>query len=582
MENNRIEYKRELTDGLEKEVIAFLNYHDGGLIYIGVDAVGGVYGVSDCDAVQLAIKDRLKNNIQPSCLGLFDVIHETSEGKNIIKLIIASGSEKPYYLRKYGMSEKGCYIRIGSASEPMPVRMIEKLFACRTRNSIARIRSPRQNLGFEQLKIYYQEAGLTLGDKFAANLELLTEDGLYNYAAYLLADENGNSVQVAKYAGSDRVDLLESKEYGFCCLVKTCKQIIDRLEGLENRIINKITPRERISRPFWNPVALREALINAIIHNDYSAELVPKFELFVDRLEITSAGIIHIGKEQDDFFAGYSMPRNKTLMRVFKDLEMVEYLGSGMPRILKVYPREAYIFSSRFIRTTFPISQEALALEHEITQESTGKNYRKGVQERATGKNLQASGTVISILNICRDNSHITIPEIALELGLTTDSINSNLLKLRKQNKITRIGGRKFGHWQVLDGTQEFAEENFRTERQEKSADEKRLESGVQTVFRYAKPVAEVTPQVTPQVTGQVTGQVVRLLSVMNDEMSRAALQETLGLKHRDNFVETYLQPALEAELIEMTLPDKPNSRLQKYRLTDKGKALLVAGQIQL
>ncbi len=95
-------------------------------------------------------------------------------------------------------------------------------------------------------------------------------------------------------------------------------------------------------------------------------ELVPKFEFFVDRLEITSAGVVHPGKEQDDFFAGYSMPRNKTLMRVFKDLEMVEYLGSGMPRILKAYHRESYTFSTHFIRTTFPISTEALALKKEV------------------------------------------------------------------------------------------------------------------------------------------------------------------------------------------------------------------------
>lgn len=90
MENNRIEYKRELTDGLKKEGIAFLNYHDGGHIYIGIDSAGDVYGVPDCDAVQLAIKDRLKNNIQPSCLGLFDVIHETRNGKNIIKLRVTA------------------------------------------------------------------------------------------------------------------------------------------------------------------------------------------------------------------------------------------------------------------------------------------------------------------------------------------------------------------------------------------------------------------------------------------------------------------------------------------------------------
>jgi ATP-dependent DNA helicase RecG len=381
-ESNRIEYKFELTEGLEKEVVAFLNYHDGGVIYLGVGNTGEAIGIADPDAIQLAVKDRLKNNIQPSALGLFDVILEQRDEKHIVKIIVASGSEKPYHLRKFGMSEKGCFMRIGSACEPMPMRMIEDLFARRTRNSISRIRSPRQDLSFEQLKIYYQEAGFTLNDKFAANLELLIDDGAYNYAAYLLADQNGNSVQVAKYAGTDRIDLLDSKDYGFCCLVKTCKLVLDRLEGVENRVVNKITPRKRISRPYWNSVALREAVINAIIHNDYSTELVPKFELFTDRLEIASAGSVHAGQEQEDFFIGYSMPRNKTLMRVFKDLEMVEYLGSGMPRILKAYPRKAYTFSSHFIRTTFPISREALELEREVIGELPERTTRKDYQKK--------------------------------------------------------------------------------------------------------------------------------------------------------------------------------------------------------
>ena len=406
-------------------------------------------GLADCDAVQLAVKDRLKNNIQPSALGLFDVILEQRDEKHIVKIIVASGSEKPYHLRKFGMSEKGCFIRIGSASEPMPQRMIEELFARRTRNSIARIRSPQQDLSFEQLRIYYQEAGFALNDKFAANLELLADDGAYNYAAYLLADQNGNSVQVAKYAGTDRIDLLDSKDYGFCCLVKTCKQVLDRLEGVENRVVNKITPRERISRPYWNSVALREAVINAIIHSDYCTGLVPKFELFTDRLEITSAGSVPAGQEQEDFFAGYSMPRNKTLMRVFKDLDMVEYLGSGMPRILKAYPREAYAFSSHFIRTTLLISKQALALEREVAgklpERTTRKNYQKGLPEK----------TEDTILFILTQNPSITMVELAASLALTTDGIKYHLDILRKENRITRVGGRKFGQWQVLESGDE-------------------------------------------------------------------------------------------------------------------------------
>ena len=198
-ESNRIEYKQELTDKLEKEVIAFLNYREGGIIYLGISKTGEVPGIDDCDSVQLKIKDRLKYNIQPSCLGLFDVIHEKRDDKDIIRITLASGPEKPYYLKRQGMSEKGCFIRIGSASEPMPLRMIEELFSKRTRNSIGKIKSNRQDLTFAQLKIYYEETGYRLIDKFAVNLELLTETGDYNYVAYLMADKNGNSVKVAKW-----------------------------------------------------------------------------------------------------------------------------------------------------------------------------------------------------------------------------------------------------------------------------------------------------------------------------------------------------------------------------------------------
>src|SRR5689334_18806635 len=118
-ESNRIEYKRELTDALEKEVVAFLNYKDGGVIYLGIDKDSTVYGVPNADAIQLAIKDRLKNNIQPSIMGLFDIALETRDDKDIVCITVAAGPEKPYYLKKYGMTEKGCFLRVGSASEPM-------------------------------------------------------------------------------------------------------------------------------------------------------------------------------------------------------------------------------------------------------------------------------------------------------------------------------------------------------------------------------------------------------------------------------------------------------------------------------
>ena len=86
------------------------------------------------------------------------------------------------------------------------------------------------------------------------------------------------------------------------------------------------------------------------------------------------------------------------------------------------------------------------------------------------------------------------------------------------------------------------------------------------------KLAGQVTGQATGQVTGEVTGEVERLLGVHDGEMSRQSLQKALGLKHEDHFRAAYLVPALEAALIEMTLPDTPRSGNQRYRLTALGR----------
>ena len=419
-ESQHLEYKRELNDSLEKEVVAFLNHRDGGQIQIGIDDDGNFLDLKDPDGDQLKIKDRLKQNIQPSCMGLFDVLLQHTDGKNWIKLIVAGGSEKPYYLRKQGMSPRGCYIRIGSAAEPMEQRQIEQLFATRIRNSIGRIAAPRQDLSFTQMKIYYEGGGRPLGEQFANNLELLTESGTYNYAGYLLADVNNNSIKVAKYAGTDRVDLIESEEYGHCCVLKATHQVLDRLE-VENRTLTRITAKQREERRLYHPVALREAVINAIIHNDYSYEGVPKFEIFADRLEITSTGGIPQGLTEAEFFEGYSMPRNKELMRIFRDLDMVEHLGSGIPRILKVYPKTCFRFTENFLRMVFPYSEK--------TSEKTSEK----------------------ILEVIRKNNQITIAQLSDKIGVTTRSIERNIKKLQDGQRLQREGPDRGGHWLVLE-----------------------------------------------------------------------------------------------------------------------------------
>ena len=428
-ETNRIEYKEKLSDNLEKEVVAFLNYAGGGIIYLGIDKHGNTVGVKETDQVQLQIKDRLKNNILPSCLGLFDLVVEQRNDTNILKIIVASGSERPYYIRKYGLSEKGAFIRTGSAPEPMPAKMIETLFAKRTRNSIGKIKSPRQDLVFEQLRIYYDSANKTLNGQFAQNLELLNEDEVYNYVAYLMADNNNTSVKVAKYKGLDRVDLTESNEYGFCSLIKATKQVLDKIE-LENKTLTKITSKVREERRIWNALALREAVINAMVHNDYTYELAPKFEFFDNRIEITSYGGLPEGMSQDEFFEGLSIPRSKEIMRIFRDMELVEQLGSGVPRILQAYEKECFYFSENYIRMTFPASEKIYA----------DGNGNGGV-----------NGGVNDVENLIRKNSGINAKEITSKLNVSQRTAERWLKQLRDDGKIEFKGSAKTGGYYLTE-----------------------------------------------------------------------------------------------------------------------------------
>ncbi|MBL0721544.1 MAG: hypothetical protein JJV88_03065, partial [Sulfurovum sp.] len=178
-------------------------------------------------------------------------------------------------------------------------------------------------------------------------------DNRFNYIAFLLADNNNISIKVAKYSGVDKVDLIENEEYGFSSLVKATKSVLDKLD-IENRTFTKITGNaQRFQKDMIDKTALREALINAMVHNDYSREFFPVVEIYKDRLTITSYGGLVDGLDFDEMLKGRSMPRSRELMRVFRDLDLVEHLGSGVNRILKGYSQDVFDISNHFFEVCF-------------------------------------------------------------------------------------------------------------------------------------------------------------------------------------------------------------------------------------
>ncbi len=431
VEDTRTEFKEILNDKLENEIVGFLNTN-GGNLYIGINNNSEVIGIKDnIDKVQLEIKDRLKNNILPSTLGLFDIEIENIDGKNIIHISVAGGIERPYYIKKKGMTPEGCFIRIGSSTEKMSEEQIRHLYSNRTRNSIRNIVSPIQQLTFSQLKIYYEENGYTINDNFLRQLDFVMEDGKYNYLAYLLSDNNNVSIKVATYSGSDAYDLIENEEYGFCSLIKATKKVIDKFD-LINKTFSKITGAERKELKMFDKVAIREAIVNAIVHNKWELENPPKFEIFSDHISITSTGGLPSEVTKEEFLMGYSFPRNPELMRVFKDLDLVEQLGTGIIRILRVYDKDVYEFTPNFIRVNFKFNEYNSLIDNNII------------------KNNDLNETQNKVLQLIKENSRITQKEMMGSLNVARATITRTISYLKENGYIDRIGSDRDGYWRLL------------------------------------------------------------------------------------------------------------------------------------
>lgn len=319
----------------------------------------------------------------------------------------------------------------------MTERMIEEMYAKRVKHTLKEIDSPRQELTFNQLKIYYEEHGLKLNDNFLQNLDLLTSEGQYNYNAFLLSDENTISIKLVRYLGTNKLELLENLEYGNRCLITATQNILDRLK-VENTTYAKIEYFGRKEQEKIDSRALKEAVINAIVHNDYSYGNSPIIELYSDRVEITSAGRLPQELSQEEFFEGVTAPRNKELIRVFKDVDLIENIGSGVLRILDAYDKSCFKFMTHFLRVSFKYKENPFEYENKVSGNDTLNDTIK------LTKNEQ------QILSLIMKNNKITREEIVNQTNLSDRTVSRIIKNLQDKKLILREGSKKTGSWKIL------------------------------------------------------------------------------------------------------------------------------------
>lgn len=190
--------------------------------------------------------------------------------------------------------------------------------------------------------------------------------------------------------------------------------------------------------------ALKEVVINAIVHNDYSYGNSPIIELYSDRIEITSAGGLPQQLSKEDFFRGVTAPRNKELIRVFKDVDLIENIGSGVLRILEAYDKSCFIFMDHFLRASFKYRKNPFEYDskNKVSANDTINDTLKGTTKLT--KNEQ------QILSLIIGNNQITREKIVNETKLSDRTISRAIKRLQDENFILREGSKKTGYWKVL------------------------------------------------------------------------------------------------------------------------------------
>jgi len=463
---NRQEFKEILTDNLERDVVAFLN-SKGGRIYIGMRKDGTVVGVDSAEEMQLHIKERFINNIRPGIMGLFDVFMEQHENKQVIVIVLAGGIAIPYYIRQYGRSEKGCFVRTGNATKPMTEEHIQSLMQHNKRDSLTNIVSLHQDLTFNQLKIFYEEKGKLLNAHFAKTLDFLTPDGKYNQLAFLFADKNNISIRVAKWWGTDKIDLRENEEYGECSLIKAMQKVLDKFDIENVTLARKVGTGTREEKKLVDSKALRESIVNSFVHNEYTAGDTPVFEIFADRFEFTSYGGLIDGMTQEDFYSGVSRPRNPEIMRIFKDLDYVERLGSGIPYIVKTYGIGIFKLMPSVIRVEYEYDKmeqmeetdlklpqnypDAFHKDNQFAHSKINKSYLNHLKTPPILPYIypKVKNVTLKILQQIQKNPFITIEKLAIISGLTKDGVRWNIRNLRKSGVVFRVGSNRGGYWEI-------------------------------------------------------------------------------------------------------------------------------------
>ena len=332
-EDAHTEFKEKVSDRIARAAVAFLNT-EGGTIYVGIDDEGKVVGVEDADAASIRCAQILNDDIRPDVTTISRVDLETLEGKDIVRIDVSEGPNKPYYLREKGLRAEGVYVRRGSANIPVSEETFNVMEHRPRSLTYESTLSIYQDLTFDFTRSVFSKKGLELGPEQMAALHL-TDNGRYTNLAFMLSDQFNAHTKGALFQDEYKDVFLDREDF--------TGSVLEQFDGIMRFISGHNTKRsvidgiDRKDTTAYPILAVREAVLNALVHRDYSMNGTILVNMYPEKMTISSPGGLNEIYSIDDLKTGISSTRNPGLANVFYRLGYIEAYGTGIPRIMKQY-----------------------------------------------------------------------------------------------------------------------------------------------------------------------------------------------------------------------------------------------------
>jgi len=351
-ESKTIEFKEQIpnNNSIAKTAIAFSNT-SGGKLIIGVRDNKEIVGILDEDI--FALQDKIISLIFDSCHPniLPEIYTINVEGQILLVIEIFRGNLLPYYFKSKGKME-GTYVRVGSSNRLTDEKMLAELERQRVHRSFdeeANLEYSLEDLELETIYDAFSKIGKVCDIEKLKNLKLITSlhDKYVSSNALLIALGKLDSVQIkcARFKGTTMESFIDKKEFD-----GTLFEILEKsMEFLKNHLhlsatIEGLQRTESYEIPLG---ALREIILNAIIHRDYTRNSDIKIAIYDDTVEVISVGGLVNGLTIDDIGHGRSELRNKVLANLFRELGYIESWGSGIGRVRAVCQEAGVNFALR-------------------------------------------------------------------------------------------------------------------------------------------------------------------------------------------------------------------------------------------